>query len=407
MRIVLVGGGVAAAATAMALRRRGYDGAITLVAGEPEPPYQRPPLSKDFLTAGSDPFPACPPGWYADHDVELRLGTRADALDLDRRRVLAGGDELAYDSLVLATGLRARTLPGFDGERVHHLRTAADARRLRDELAAAERLVILGAGFIGCEVAASAVALGKRVTILEPEPAPLARALGARIGGALVGIHRDRGVDLRTGEYATSMDRTADGLVLTTNLGDRVAGDLVLVGVGARPNVELAEAAGIATGNGILVDEYGRTSAPDVWALGDVAAQLHHGVRVRVEHHDNAQRQGTTVAANLTGDAVAHTDAHWFWSDQYEHKLQSVGRPRDPEDLVVRGDLASGRFSAFSLTGGRIDAVIALGRPGDVLAVRRVLHLPHEVSAEELRDESVPLKDLLAAATARQARAAS
>jgi 3-phenylpropionate/trans-cinnamate dioxygenase ferredoxin reductase component len=400
MRIVLVGGGVAAAATAVALRRRGFDGDIAVVADEPEPPYQRPPLSKDFLTEGGDPAPARDPGWYPDNDVALHLGTRADALDLAGHRVrLAGGDELPYDALVLATGLRARRLPGFDGEHVHHLRTAADARRLRDDLAGAERLVILGAGFIGCEVAASAVALGKHVTILEPEPAPLARALGARIGGALVGIHRARGVDVRTGEYATSVARSADGLVLTTNLGGRVAGDLVLVGVGARPNVELAAAAGIATENGILVDEYCRTSAPDVWALGDVAAQLHHGVRVRVEHHDNAQRQGTTVAANLTGGSVPHTDAHWFWSDQYDHKLQSVGRPRDPDDLVVRGDLA-GRFSAFSLTGGRIDAVIALDRPGDVLAVRRMLHTPHEVTADELRDESVPLKELLRAATA-------
>jgi 3-phenylpropionate/trans-cinnamate dioxygenase ferredoxin reductase subunit len=408
MRIVLVGGGVAAAATAVALRGRGFDGEIVLVAGEPEPPYQRPPLSKDFLTAGGDPVPARAPGGYPDNGVELRLGTRVDALDLARRRVRpAGGDELAYDALVLATGLRARTLPGFDGERVHHLRTAADARRLRDDLAAAERLVILGAGFIGCEVAASAVALGKRVTILEPERTPLARALGTRIGGALAGIHRARGVDVRTGEYATGMARTAGGLLLTTNLGNRVEGDLVLVGVGARPNLELAAAAGIDTGDGILVDEYGRTSAPDVWALGDVAAQVHHGVRVRVEHHDNAQRQGATVAANLTGGTAAHTDAHWFWSDQYTHKLQSVGRPRDPEDLVVRGDLDGGRFSAFSLTGGRIDAVIALDRPGEVLAVRRMLHTPHEVTADELRDESVPLKELLATAAARRARAAS
>src|SRR3954447_3151248 len=405
MRIVLVGGGVAAAATAMTLRRRGFDGAITLVGDEPEAPYQRPPLSKDFLTAGGDLAPARPAGWYADNGVELRLGAPAEALDLARRRVRLAGDELPSAALVLATGLRARRLPGFDGERIHHLRTAADARRLRAELAAAERLVILGGGFIGCEVAASSVALGKHVTILEPERAPLLRALGGRIGDALAGIHRARGVAVRTGEYATAVARTGDGLVLTTNLGDRVECDLVLVGVGARPNLKLAQAAGIDTGDGILVDEYGRTSAPDVWALGDVAAQLHHGVRVRVEHHDNAQRQGTTVATNLTGGTTPHTDAHWFWSDQYDHKLQSVGRPRDPDDLVVRGEVESGAFSAFSLTGGRIDAVIALDRPGDVLAVRRMLHAPHEVTADEVRDESVPLKELLA--TARRDRAAS
>ena len=397
MRVVLVGGGVASASTAAGLRKRGLDGEIVLVADEPEPPYERPPLSKEFL-GGADVAPARGTQWYADNGVELRLGNRATALDLGGRTVrLADGDEVDYDALVLATGLRARRLPGFDGERVHHLRTVADARRLRAELADASRLVILGAGFIGCEVASSAVALGKQVTIFEPEPAPLARALGARIGAALLDIHRARGVEVRTGEYVESMDRTADGLVLTSNLGHRMECDLLLVGVGARPNLELAAAAGIATGDGILVDEYGRTSAPDVYALGDVAAQLHHGVRVRVEHHDNALRQGRAVAANLTGEAVPHTDAHWFWSDQYDHTLQSVGRARDLDDLVVRGSVEEQRFAAFSLTDGRIDAVIALNRPGDVLAVRRILHTPHEVTADQLRDESVPLKQMLRA----------
>jgi 3-phenylpropionate/trans-cinnamate dioxygenase ferredoxin reductase subunit len=396
---VLVGGGVASAATAASLRRRGFDGEIVLVSDEPTPPYERPPLSKAVLT-GSDVVPARGPQWYVDNGVELRLGSRATALDPSGRTVsLADGDRLGYDALVLATGLRARRLPGFDGERVHHLRTAADAARLRTELAGAHHLVILGAGFIGCEVASSAVALGKQVTIFEPEPAPLARALGKRIGVALLDIHRSNGVAVRAGEYVESMTRTPDGLVLTSNLGDRVECDLLLVGVGAQPNVELAADAGIATGNGILVDEHGRTSAPDVWALGDVAAQLHHGVRIRVEHHDNALRQGATVAANLTGEPVAHTDPHWFWTDQYEHKLQAVGRPRDLDDLVVRGSLDERKFAAFSLTDGRIDAVIALNRPGDVLAVRRVLNTPHEVTADQLRDESVPLKQLLASPT--------
>lgn len=395
MRYVLVGGGVASAATAAGLRKRGFDGEVVVIADEAEPPYERPPLSKDFL-GGTEVVPARAPSWYADNDVELRLGTRATALDLGGRTVrLTAGDDLGYDALVLATGLRPRRLPGFDGERIHHLRTAADARGLRAELADAQRLVILGAGFIGCEVASSAVALGKQVTIFEPERAPLARALGARIGGVLLDIHRGRGVEIRAGEYIESMTRTAAGLVLTSNLGHTVECDLVLVGVGARPNVELAVAAGIDTGDGILVDEYGRTSAPDVYALGDVAAQVHHGTRVRVEHHDNALRQGRTVAANLTGEAVPHTDAHWFWSDQYDHTLQSVGRARDLDDLVVRGSVEEQRFAAFSLTDGRIDAVIALNRPGDVLAVRRVLHTPHEVTAEALRDESVPLKQLL------------
>lgn len=398
MRYVLVGGGVAAAATAAGLRRRGFDGELVLVSDEQDAPYERPPLSKDVLGGGAV-VPARKPEWYADNDVQLRLGTRATAMDLGGRTVrLDDGDDVHYDALVLATGLRARRLPGFDGDRIHYLRTAADARALRAELLAAQRVVILGAGFIGCEVAASAVALGKDVTIFEPELAPLSRALGVTIGGALLDIHRTRGVEVRTGEYIEACAPSASGLELTSNLGHRTEADLVLVGVGARPNTELAAAAGIDTGDGILVDEYGRTSAPDVWALGDVAAQLHHGRRVRVEHHDNALRQGQTVALNLTGEPTQHTDAHWFWTDQYDHKLQSIGHPRDLDDLILRGSVEDQRFSAFSLTDGRIDAVIALNRPGDVLAVRRLLQTPHTVTEDQLRDESVPLKELLRSA---------
>lgn len=395
MRYVLVGGGVAAAATAAALRRRGFDGEIVLVSDEPEAPYERPPLSKAVL-AGGDVVPARKAEWYADNGVELRLGTRATGVRTDTRVVrLADGEDLRYDALVLATGVRARRLAGFEGERIHYLRTAADARALRAELAAAERVVVLGAGFVGCEVAASAVGLGKQVTIFEPEATPLARVLGVKIGAAVLDIHRARGVEVRTGEYVETCTRAGDRLVLESDLGHRTEADLVVVGVGALPNTELATEAGIATGNGILVDEYGRTSAPDVWALGDVAAQSHHGRRIRVEHHDNALRQGQTVAANLTGEEKPHTDPHWFWSDHYEHKLQSVGHARDLDDLVLRGSVEEGTFSAFSLTDGRLDGVISLGRPGDVLAVRRALHTPHAVTVDELRDDSLPLKQLL------------
>jgi 3-phenylpropionate/trans-cinnamate dioxygenase ferredoxin reductase subunit len=208
-------------------------------------------------------------------------------------------------------------------------------------------------------------------------------------------IHRARGVEVRTGEYIETCTPSGDRLVLESSLGYRTEADLVVVGVGAQPNDGLARDAGIETGNGIHVDEFGRTSAPDVWALGDVAAQTHHGRRIRVEHHDNALRQGQTVAANLTGELKPHTDPHWFWSDHYEHKLQSVGHARDLDDLVLRGSVEEGVFSAFSLTDGRIDGVISLGRAGDVLAVRRALHSPHAVTAGELRDESLPLKQLL------------
>ncbi|WP_431908444.1 NAD(P)/FAD-dependent oxidoreductase [Amycolatopsis thermoflava] len=399
-RHVLVGGGVAAAATATHLRKHGFDGEIVLVGDEPQPPYERPPLSKDFLlgTTEFEEFQVRPPAWYDEQSVDLRVGIRVTAIDVPGRSVtLSTGERLGYDGLVLATGVRPRRLPGFDGDRVHYLRTAADSQRLRAQLAESERVVVIGAGFIGCEVAAAAVGLGKQVTIFDPAPTPLARVLGATIGSVMTGIHRSRGVQIRAGEYISELRHTGDGMLLTSNLGHRVECDLVVVGIGCEPNVELAAEAGLATDGGIVVDEYGRTSAPDIYAAGDVAAQYHpvYGRTIRVEHHDNALRQGANVALNLTGSAEPFAEAHWFWSDQYEHSLQSVGRPADLEDLVIRGSLEDHDFSAFSLVDGRIQAVISLNRPRDVLEVRRMLFAPHEVTAEQLRDESVPLKRLI------------
>jgi 3-phenylpropionate/trans-cinnamate dioxygenase ferredoxin reductase subunit len=398
-RCVLVGGGVAAASAAAHLRKRGFDGDVVLAGEEVVAPYERPPLSKEFLTGPPELVQPLAPDWYAANGVELRLGVRAVDLDVAGRSIgLSTGERLGYDDLVLATGARPRRLPGFDGEGIHYLRTAADSGRLRAELATARRIVILGAGFIGCEVAASAITLGTRVTLFEPEPAPLARVLGPAIGAVLMGIHRERGVEIRAGEYVTAVERGRHGFVLTTSRGDRVEADLVVVGVGSVPNVELGQDAGLAVANGgIAVDEYGRTSAPHVYAAGDVAAQHHprYGTRIRVEHHDTAVRQGANVAANLTGEVTPFEEAHWFWSDQYEHSLQSTGRMGDFGSAVLRGSLAERSFSAFSLVDGRIQGVISLNRPGDVLAVRRMLFAPHEVTAAQLADESLPLKRLL------------
>jgi 3-phenylpropionate/trans-cinnamate dioxygenase ferredoxin reductase subunit len=335
--------------------------------------------------------------------VALRLGVRAEELDVAARTVrLSTGDTLEYAELVLATGVRARRLPLLDalpGDRVHYLRTLADARRLREHLAAAHRVTILGAGFIGCEVAAAAAQLGKQVTVFEPEPAPLSRILGAAIGAVLIDAHRARGVAIRAGEHVTAVATTHDGVLLTTSLGEHVETDLVVVGVGCVPNTELAERAGIAVDNGILTDEFGRTSAPHVHAAGDVANQHHprYGHRIRVEHHDTAQRHGAALAGNLAGAAEPFAEAHWFWSDQYEHNLQSIGRLGDPADLVVRGSLEGLDFSAFALDGDRIRGVVALNRPRDVIDAKRLLFTDHHVTADQLRDESVRLKRLTGA----------
>ncbi|MBN9747842.1 ferredoxin-NAD reductase [Amycolatopsis sp. A1MSW2902] len=399
-RFVLAGGGVAAASAAAGLRNQGYDGQIVLVSDEPHLPYERPPLSKEFLAGkfGTGDFQANPDGWYAENDVEVLLGTRVASLDPGGRRVtLSDGGSLGYDALVLATGVRARTLPGFRGDRVHSLRSIVDSERLAARLKPGSRLVILGAGFVGCEVAAVAAARGVRVTVFEPEPVPLARALGPEFGGAMVAIHRERGVEIRSGQLVAEMTETATGLQLRTRDGEVVECDELLVGVGSIPNAELAAEAGLAVDGGIVTDEFGRTSAPDVYAIGDVASRHHpaYGRALRVEHHDVALRHGGNVARNLLGDAVPFTDEHYFWSDQYDHSIKSVGHGSAGADKVLRRSAGERSFSVFSLEGGRITAVVTLDRPRDLMTTRKLLAVPHEVTADQLADPEFDLKSLL------------
>jgi 3-phenylpropionate/trans-cinnamate dioxygenase ferredoxin reductase subunit len=399
-RFVLVGGGVASAVAATELRSRGFDGEILLVADEPHPPYERPPLSKDVLLGQTAPgeFDAQPSEWYREHDVELRLDTRATAIEVaDQVVTLSTGERVRYEALVLATGARPRRLPSLvAGERVHYLRTLADAERLRGQLVHAQHIVIVGAGFVGCEVAAAAIGLGIGVTMVDPEPTPLQRVLGARIGTVITDLHRTRGVDIRAGDVLSEIVPARDGLVVTSEAGHRVECDLVVVGVGCIPNTELAAAAGLTVDNGIVVDEYGR-AAPHVYAAGDVANQYHprYGRHIRVEHHDTAQRQARYLAGNLTGAQTSFAEPPWFWSDQYDITLQSLGRPHDFDDLIVRGRLDDADFSAFSMTDGRIDGVITVNRPRDIIDARRLLTSEQRVTAEQLRDESTRLKRLL------------
>ncbi|MFD4636300.1 NAD(P)/FAD-dependent oxidoreductase [Lentzea sp. NPDC058436] len=399
-RFVLVGGGVAAAATAAGLRAAGYDGRLLLVSDELHLPYERPPLSKQYLAGqfGVGDFQANPEGWYAGNDVEVLLGTRVDALDPAAHEVrLSDGGTVAYDALVLATGVRARTLPGFTGDRVHSLRSVADSERLGARLRPGRHLVILGAGFIGCEVAAVAAARGVRVTVFEPEALPLARALGPEFGAAMVGVHGDRGVEIRAGQLITEMRETATGLELRTRDGEVVECDELLVGVGSIPNTELATGAGIEVNGGVVTDEFGCTSAPDVFAIGDVASRFHpaYGHAVRVEHHDTAMRHGANAALNLLGEAVPFTDTHYFWSDQYDHSIKSVGHAGAEATKVLRGSVEDRSFSVFSLEGGRVTAVVTLDRPQDLMTTRKLLAVPHEVSAGQLADDGFDLRSLL------------
>ena len=398
-RIVVAGGGVAAAAAVTELREAGFAGVITLVCAEERPPYERPPLSKEFLLdPAADAGAVQEPAWYRDNSVDLRCGVRAIGLDLAARQVaLSDGSTAGYDRLLLATGVRPRVLPGIEGDGVCYLRTARDAAGLRDRVHAAEHVAVLGGGFIGCEVAAAAVRLGKRVTILEALPTLLYRVLGPELGEVVAGIHRDEGVDVRTGQTVTGV-RRGRGIQVSTADGP-VDCDVLVVGAGTVPNQELAEQAGLPAGDGIAVDEYFATAAEDVYAIGDVAAQClpGYGRRVRVEHHDTAVRHGRAVARILLGQREPFADVHWFWSDQYEHSIQSAGLPGSPEPLIIRGSPQQRSFSAFHLDGDRIGAVLSLNRPRDVLDVRRLIARGHRATADQLRDESIPLKRLVTA----------
>jgi 3-phenylpropionate/trans-cinnamate dioxygenase ferredoxin reductase subunit len=402
-RIVVIGGGAGSAAAVAELRKQGFDGSLTLVSAENTVPYERPPLSKGFLLGTSGQVPVKDAAWYEQASVELILGSRATRLDLAARTVtLSGGAVLGYDQLLLATGVRPRVLPGLDGDGVCYLRTGEDAATLRDRMTAAGHVAVLGGGFIGCEVAAAAIRLGKRATILEALPTLLHRALGPELGDVVAGIHRDEGVDVRTGQQVLGIRPRRGGLRISTAAGD-VDADVLVVGVGTVPNTELAEQAGLPAGHGIEVDECFATAAPGIYAIGDVAAQHlpGHGRRVRVEHHDTAIRHGRVAARNMAGQREPFADVHWFWSDQYDHTISSAGLipgSDGPGELVIRGSLEQRSFSAFSLDGDRVRAVISLNRPRDVLDARRLIARNHSATAAQLCDESLPLKRLAAPA---------
>jgi 3-phenylpropionate/trans-cinnamate dioxygenase ferredoxin reductase component len=397
--IVIIGAGQCGASAAAALRSAGFDGDVILVGEEPDPPYERPPLSKGYLM-GSDEAGALtikPDGWYAGNEVELLLDTRAERiLSLDRRVELSDGRRLPYDRLLIATGGRPRRIAAFRGERVRYLRTRADADRLTPHLDHGNRLVIVGAGFIGCEVAAVARQQGAEVTILEMLDVPLVRALDADIGQTIATIHRESGVDLRTSTCVESIEETSGGVVVSTDT-DQIECDVMLVAVGIVPNVEVAHGAGLELDDGIVVDEHCRTNVQGIFAAGDVARHFHplFGRPIRVEHYDNAIKQGTAAANNMLGISTVFDDAHWFWSDQYDHSLQSVGDTRDSDQVVDRGDIERRSIARFYLRGDRVQGLVALNRPRDVLQGRKLVQSGTPVEASRLADESLDLRELL------------
>jgi 3-phenylpropionate/trans-cinnamate dioxygenase ferredoxin reductase subunit len=401
-RIVIIGAGHGGANAAALLRQHGYDGEVVLVGDEPTWPYQRPPLSKDYLKGAmsDDDLLIKPKDFYADQDVDVRLGGAVRAIDTSARTVtLEGGESLGYDGLVLATGAAPRRLPveGADLEGVHYLRNHDDALRLAAETVPGARLAIVGGGYVGLEVAASARHLGASAVVLEREQRALARVAGEDLAGFLVGHHAERGTEIHTGADVVRLEG-ADGRVCAVVLGDgtRFSCDAVLVGVGAIPRTELAEAAGIACDGGILVDGSGRTSAEGVYAIGDVTRRPldHFPGHHRLESIPSAVEQAKQVVAHLLGAPAKPHDVPWFWSDQYDLKIKIAGLVGFGDRAVLRGDPLSAKFAVFHLCGDAVVAVETVNSSPEFMLAKKLIASSAHVDAKRLADPTVPLREL-------------
>jgi 3-phenylpropionate/trans-cinnamate dioxygenase ferredoxin reductase subunit len=396
--VVVVGGGLAGASAIGTLRDEGFDGRITLIAEEPLPPYERPPLSKEFLL-GAEPEPRWirPLDWYEGQAVELRLGVRADGVSADTREVLLeGGGRVRFDRLLLATGVRNRALdaPGADLEGVFGLRTLADAERLRSVAATARKAVVVGAGFIGCEVASSFRQRGIDVTVVEFLETPLYRVIGPVLGKAIEAMHRDHGVDFVFGDAVERFEGNGRFEAVVTKAGRRIEGDLAVVGVGTEPVTPL-EFPDPRPHGGVPVGPTLEASIAGVFAAGDVADQDHPVFgRIRVEHFDNAIKMGETAAKNMLGRREVFDDAHWFWSDQYDSQIQMSGFATEWDDMVVRGSIPERSFSAFLLKEGQLLSAFSLDRKFDVRRAMPLIAAGAHPDRAQLADPDLDLRKL-------------
>ncbi|MBS0376804.1 MAG: FAD-dependent oxidoreductase [Proteobacteria bacterium] len=406
--VVIVGAGQTAAQAVDSLRRDGYAGRIVVVGDEPQPPYQRPPLSKKFL-AGELPLERLairPAAFYDGARTEMRLGTRAEGLDLGRRQVLlADGERLGYDKLVLATGSTPRkvAVPGHDLVGVHYLRTVADVDRIRAELVPGARVAIVGGGYIGLEVAATCRGLGHEVDVIEMAERVMNRVTAPEVSAFYAAEHARHGVrlHLRAGLRAL-LPRADDSRrvgALEVSDGRQLEADLVVVGVGVLPNTGLAAAAGLACENGIATDAGCRTSDPHVYAAGDCASQAgpRYPGRIRLESVDNAFEQAKTAVANLLGGSVLHDKVPWFWSDQYDLKLLIAGLSLGHDQVVLRGDPATRSFACCYLKGGELIAIDCVNHAKDYMAAKKLIAERARPDPVRLADPAVALKDTVPA----------
>ena len=400
-KVVVVGAGQAAAQCIETLRKNGFSGSIALVGDEPHLPYQRPPLSKKYLTGelGPDRLNLRHLPFYTEHQVQLHLGRRATQIDRTSREVfLDEGDRLRYDALVLATGSvpRRLTLPGSELAGVHYLKTIADADRLRSELVPGQRAVIIGGGYIGLEAAATLRQLGMEVTVLEMADRVMNRVVAEPVSRYYEAEHAGHGVRLLLRASVTALQGDAQGRVraVLSSAGE-IEAHLVIVGIGVLADDALARAAGLDCDNGVLVDEYCRSSDPSIYAIGDCSnhPSVHYGRRVRLEAVNNAFDQGSTAALNILGGAQRHDRVPWFWSDQYHHKLIIVGLSQGHDRMVLRGNPAQHSFSCCYLKDGELLAIETVNQPRDQMAARKLIAAHARLDPDKLADASIALKD--------------
>jgi 3-phenylpropionate/trans-cinnamate dioxygenase ferredoxin reductase component len=404
---VIVGASLAGAKAAETLREEGFDGRVVLIGAEAERPYERPPLSKDYLRGEAEAKPYVhPEAFYAENEIELRTSTTVTGLDPGASTVAVGeAERVSYDRLLLTTGAEPRRLsvPGSELEGIHYLRELADSDALSDRLAGGARVVVIGAGWIGAEVAASARQRGCEVTIVATGAVPLERVLGSEVGAIYRDVHADHGVRFLGNTRPEAFEGAGRVERVHTSSGEAIEADLVVVGVGVTPRVELAESAGIEVENGILVDEHLRTTAPDVLAAGDVA-NAHHplfGRRVRVEHWANALEQGPAAARSMLDREVPYEQVPYFFSDQYDLGMEYGGYATSWDEVVFRGDVEGREFIAFWLAGGRVVAGMNVNVWDVNERIRELVRSRRPVEAERLADPEVALEELAESSAAR------
>ncbi len=401
-QFVIVGANLAGGVAAITLREEGFDGEIVLIGAELYPPYERPPLSKEYLQ-GKKPFEEAllkPDSFYVDHNIHTQFGVRATRIDTREQVVeLEDGDRVPYHKVLVTTGVRNRRLrvPGADLEGIYELRTVADSDRIRVESRGGQRAVIAGMGFIGCEVAASLRHHGVDVTVVEFFKTPLFRVLGEQVGRVFEAFHREQGVQMFFEESVAAFEGTRRVRRVVTSTGRRLECDFVVVGVGVEPATDIVAGSGVKIENGIVVDEYCQTNVEGIYAAGDVANHFHpvFGRLIRVEHWQNAIRQGRAAARSMLGKREPYEDVHWFWSDQYNYNVQYAGFHGGWDDLVVRGSLDERNGVVFYMQEQRIAAAVAFNRGRDVQRVMPLIKARVQVDPATLRDENVDLRSLM------------